>query len=209
MTTTTLIKTVGTAAVAPVVLPTASVVLSAAIDVATKMGITFFPRIGRTVATALAAEVLMVIEASAQASGNDSWFPVYPLVTSTCKTLAVSTTVAAGLPVTAGDTTINLTLATNITAGDVLYIANATLANAEFVRVKSVTASVATLYEAVTRSHAAGVAVTDIAEIITPIYVDTSAFSRMRFRFDSAATVTTTSVDVSCTYNTLDSASTV
>lgn len=206
MPTITLIKTVGTAAVAPVALLTAAVTYSAAIDVATKMGITFFPRIGRTVATALAAEVLMVVEASAQATGNDSWYPVFPFTSSTCKTTAASTTVATGLPVTAGDTTVNVTLATNITAGDVLYIANATLANAEFVRVKSVSASVATLYEACTRSHAAGVAVTDLGEILAPIYIDTSAYSRMRFRFDSAATGTTTSVDVSCTYNTLDNA---
>lgn len=206
MPTITLIKTVGATAVAPVALPTAAVTYSAAIPVDTKMGITFFPRIGRTVAAALTAEVLMVVEASAQASGNDSWSPVFPFTSTSCKTAAASTTVAAGLPVTAGDTTINLTLATNITAGDVLYIANATLANAEFVRVKSVSAAIATLYEACTRSHAAGVAVTDLAEIFSPIYIDTSTYSRMRFRFDSAATPTATSVDVSCTYNTLDNA---
>lgn len=209
MTTTTLNKTVGTTAVAAAALATATVAYSAAIDVSTKLGIVFFPRIGRTSATALAAEVLMAVEASAQASGNDSWFQVFPFTSGTCKTAANSTTVAAGLPVTAGDSTINLTSVTGIGAGDVLYLAEATKANSEFVRVKSVAALVATLYEPCTRSHAAGVVVTDFGEIIPPIYADTSAYSRMRFLFDAAATPTTTSVDVSCTYSTLDSANTV
>lgn len=201
----TFTKTIGTSTVAPVALPTASILYSASIDVATKLGITFFPRIGRTSATALAAEILLVIEGSASGSGDDAWFPIFQITTATCKTAAASTTVAAGLPVTAGDSVINVTLATNITAGDVLYIANAVVANAEFVRVKSVTALAVTLAGPTTRSHAAGVAVTDLGEILTPIYVDTSTFSRIRFRFDTAATVTTTAVDVSCTHNTLDS----
>ena len=207
MTTTTLIKTLGTVLLANTTQASAAVTISSAIDVSTKMALQYYIKLGRTVGTALTNEVLFRIEASAKSSGNDEWFPLYQFTSATGKTACNSSTVNDAA-FAAGDTSFVIASATGITAGDMLYLHETGVpGDSEWVRIASVSGTTITLEEAVTRAHTNGIQVADLAETFTG-YIDCGTIGRIRLIVDTATAASGQTVDVQAWATTLDSATT-
>lgn len=209
MTTTTLTKTAAQALLAHTQLATATQAIGSAIDVSTKIGpAVAMVKIGRTVATALGANLAFRLEGSAKTSGNDEWYPIYEWTTGNGTTAANASTVNDAA-FNAGDTTFVITSATGITGGDLMYLRETgTPANSEWVRVGSVSGTTITLEEACTRNHTNGIATTDLAEMFS-IPVDLAGHVRIRLVANANnVTATGQTVDVIAWLVTADSAST-
>lgn len=208
MTTTTLTKTAAGVLLAFTQQATAVVTVGSAVDVSTKVGhATAFVKMGRTIATALTNNVKFRLEASAKASGNDEWVPLYEWTSANGLTASSKTTLNGAT--TAGNTTSVLTSATGFTAGDLVYFRETgTPANSEWSREASVSTNTITLEEAQTRNHTNGIDVTDLAEMWT-IPIDIAGLVRVRLVVDSASNASGQTVDVIAWLVTADSANTV
>jgi hypothetical protein len=109
--------------------------------------------------------------------------------------------------VSAGATSCTVTSATNIAAGDILFLGHTTTAaNYEIVRVKSVSGTTVNFEEACTNAHDSGAQVTDQAEVYSMGPYDLSTFKRMRVILDNLGTGQ--GVYYRCIMNTLDSIAT-
>lgn len=122
------------------------------------------------------------IEANVKSTNNDFWIPVVPFQAAVGASIANTTLNGA---IVAGATTCVVTAATNIAAGDILFLSDASTANYETVRVKSISGTTVTFEEACTYAHANGSLVTDQAEMyIADLVLDAGV--RYRFVVDNA-----------------------
>lgn len=152
-----------------------SVALSSALDVSTAMGGLVYVRFGRRSATAAGAGVNIRLEASHATSGDNSWYPFAQYVTAfaACEAEALTGTVAAAQAV------LTLASTTNLTAGDLIFIDNGTIANSEWGRVKSIVANTSVTIEDNLVNAQTGATIYDAAEIYTPAEIPAGA---MRIR---------------------------
>ena len=152
-----------------------SVALSSALDVSTAMGGLVYVRFGRRSATAAGAGVNIRLEASHAASGDNSWYPFAQYVTAfaACEAEALTGTVAAAQAV------LTLASTTNLTAGDLIFIDNGTIANSQWGRIKSVVANTSVTIEDNLVNAQTGATIYDAAEIYTPAEIPAGA---MRIR---------------------------
>jgi hypothetical protein len=207
MTTSTATKTQGGVLLAHTQQASGAVTVGSAVDVSAKFAAKVFVKMGRTVATALGNEVAFRLEASAKASGNDEWYPIYEWTSATGKTACNATTLNGAT--TAGNATSVLASGTGFTAGDKLYFRETgTPGNSEWSRVQSIASATVTFEEVQTRNHTSGITVTDYAELFS-LDVDCSAIGRLRLVVDSASNATGQVVDVIAWIITLDSIATV
>jgi hypothetical protein len=208
VTTTTPVKTAAQALLAHTQQATAAITIGSAVDVSAKLGpATVFVKMGRTVATALSANVKFRLESSAKTSGNDEWVPLYEWQSTNGLTAASSTTLNDA-SVSAADTTFTLTSGTGFIAGDHVYLRETgTPANSEWVRAKSIATNDLTIEEGLTRGHTNGINVSDLAESWC-IPIDVSGHARIRLVVDTASAASGQTVDVIGWLVTLDSAST-
>ena len=132
------------------------------------------------------------VEASSKSSGDDAWAPVASYQPAAGAAL-VNTTLSSA--VSASATTVPVASATNIAAGDILFLGDSSSSNWELVRVKSVSGTTITLEEACTNSHTSGAAVYDQSEIYG-LTVDMLGFTRCRVVADNANSGQTTAVRV-------------
>jgi hypothetical protein len=209
MSTTTLTKTAAGVLLALTQQATAVITIGSAIDVSTKVGpAVAIVKMGRTVATALTAQVKFRLEGSAKTSGNDEWVPIYEW-TSTSGTTASSSSTVNDASFNAADTSFTITSATGIAAGDILYLRETgTPANSEWCRVASVSGTTITLEEAITRNHTNGITVSDLGEMYM-IPLDIAGHVRVRLVVDTASAASGQTVDVIGWLVTADSAATV
>jgi hypothetical protein len=197
---TTPTKTAGTVLLAWQDVATATVVLSPTQDVSAKWAAAFAIKLARRSGSAFAAGWPNVrVEASSKSSGNSDWVPLFSVQIAVGASLASTTLNGA---VSAGATSCVVTAATNITAGDTLYLGDTSSANWELVRVKSVSGTTVTFEEACTFAHANGAAVTDQAESYFPA-CDLAPYARVRAVADNAGGGQTVAVEV--VMSTLDS----
>ena len=148
-----------------------SVALSSALDVSTAMGGLVYVRFGRRSATAAGAGVNIRLEASHATSGDNSWYPFAQYVTAfaACEAEALTGTVAAA------QAALTLASTTNLTAGDLIYIDNGTIANSEWGRIKSIVANTSVTIEDNLVNAQTGATIYDTAEIYTPAEIPAGA----------------------------------
>jgi hypothetical protein len=163
---------------------TANVTISSVVDVSTKWGGAASIRLARRSGTAFTAGWPNVrIEASSQSSGNDHWCPLFSYQMAVGASIANTTLNGA---VSAAATSCVVTVATNIAAGDILFLHHTTTpANYELIRVKAVSGTTVTFEEACTYAHDTGAAVTDQAEMTFPAF-DLTPYLRVRAVLDNA-----------------------
>lgn len=177
-----------------------AVAISSAQNVATAWAAAFSIRLARKSGTAFTAGWPNVrIEASAKSSGNDHWTPLFAVQMAVGASIANTTLNGA---VSAAASSCVVTSATNIAAGDLLLLGDASAANYELVRVLSVASTTVTFEEACSNAHSNGAVVTDQAEVYFPA-VDLSTYSRVRAVCDNAGSGQTIAVEV--LMNTFDS----
>lgn len=123
------------------------------------------------------------VEVSSKASGNDAFVPLQAYQMAVGSSI-VSTTLSSA--VTAGATSVAVASATNIAAGDILFLGDSSSSNWELVRVRSVSGTTITLEEACAYNHASGAAVYDQGEE-WGTYVDLAGFTRCRVVVDNSS----------------------
>lgn len=177
-------KTVGTEILAWQDIATANVIVGTAQDVSTKLSATVFIKMGRNSSSAFTSGwPNFRVEASAKASGNDWWVPLATFQPAVGASIAATTANGA---ISAGATSCTVTSATNIAAGDVLFLGHTTtVANYELVRVKSVSGTTVTFEEACTSAHDNGCVISDQAEMWAAS-LDLTGISRIRVVADNA-----------------------
>lgn len=180
----TLSKTVNTSLLAWQDIASAADVIGSAVDVSTKFAASVWVFIGRLTGTAFTAGWPNIrIEVSAKASGTDAWIPIATFQPAVGASIASTTLNGA---VSAAATTFVVTSATNIAAGDILFLGHTTTAaNYELVRVKSLSGTTITPEEAVTNAHDTAAVVTDQAEVYVA-QIDLTAVGRIRAVADNA-----------------------
>lgn len=185
-------KTVQTALLALQSVAASSVAVSSAVDVSSKLGGLIHARFGRRSATAAGAGVNIRLESSRAASGDNSWFPFAILTTNfaACESEAVSGTVGSGTNV------ITVASTTNLTAGDLIFIDNGTIANSEWGRIKSIVASTSVTIEDNLVNAQTSSTIYDSAEIFAPIEIPTGAV-RVRAAADGSLFTQAFAVEVS------------
>lgn len=189
----------GSAAIAWADISSGAQSISSVIDVSTVHAIEFFIRLARRSGSAFTAGWPNVrIEASGKSSGNDSWVPLWTYQMMVGASIANTTLNGA---VSAAATTFTVTSATNISVGDVLYLGDTSTANWELVRVKGVSGTTITPEDAVTYAHANSAAVTDQAEMVSPV-LGCQTYKRLRVVVDNAGSGQTMAAEV--LYSTLD-----
>ena len=174
-----------------------AVAVGAAVDVSAKLGGLVYVRFGRRSATAAGAGANIRIEASYTASGDNSWFPfaMFTSAFAACEAEAVSGTVAAGTAV------ITVAATANLTAGDVIFIDNGTIANSEWARVKSISANTSVTVEDVLVNAATGATLYDAAEIYAPVAIPEGA---IRIRAVDDGSLFTQAHAIQVLYTTID-----
>lgn len=175
-----------------------SVAVGAAVDVSTKLGGLIYVRFGRRSATAAGAGANIRLEASYAASGDNTWFPFAQFTTAfaACEAEAVSGTVSAGTNV------ITVASTTNLTAGDLIYIDNGTIANSEWGRVKSIVANTSVTIEDNLVNAQTGATLYDSAEIYAPVAIPEGA---IRIRAVDDGSLFTQAHAIQVVYTTIDS----
>jgi len=174
-----------------------SVVVGTPLDVSTKMGGLVYLRFGRRAATAAGAGCNIRLEASHSASGDNSWYPfsIFTTAFAAAEAEAVSGTVAAGA------TAITVASTTNLTAGDLIFIDNGTIANSEWARIKAISANVSVTVEDALVNAATGCTLYDSAEIYAPVAIPEGA---LRIRCVVDASLFTQACAVEARYSTID-----
>jgi len=158
-----------------------SVLISSAFDMSTRVGGLLFLRFGRRSASAAGASVNIRCEASHASSGDNSWYPfaVWSTSFAACEGEAVTGTVAAGQKV------ITVASTANLTAGDLIFIDNGTIANSEWARIKSIVSNTSVTVEDDLVNAATGATIYDGAEIFPPVIVPDAAY-RIRAVIDGS-----------------------
>jgi hypothetical protein len=172
-----LTKTAGTTLLAWQSLTNGGYVASTPADVSGAFGATVVILVGRTSASAnTAGWPLCRVEVSAKATGDDTWVPVANFVPTAGASVANTTLNGA---VSAAAATVVLTAATNVAAGDLLFLGDSSTDNYEVAEVRSVSSATVTLNDATTFSHSNGAAVTDQADKFVA-QVDLTGVTRLR-----------------------------
>lgn len=169
-------KTVQTDLVTWQDIATANVVLSSAFDVSTKRAGAFGVFLARRSGTALTSPVNVRLEGAVAASG-DQWIPICAPYAMALGASIANTTLNGA--VSAGATSIVVAAATNIAAGDILFLRGNSDAQNELCRVKAVSGTTVTLEEGVLFAKNTGNAVTDQAEMVFPA-LDLTPYVRVR-----------------------------
>lgn len=158
-----------------------TVAISSALDVSTKMGGQIYVRFGRRSATAAGAGVNIRLEASQTSSGDNSWFPfaIFTTAFAACEAEAVSGTVGSGTNV------ITVAATANLTAGDIIYIDNGTIANSEWGRIKSIVLNTSVTIEDNLVNAQTSSTIYDAAEIYAPVSIPEAAY-RIRAVIDGS-----------------------
>jgi len=174
-------KTVGTSVISLQSVAASSVLISSAVSIASKLAATLFIHFGRRSATAAGAGVNIRIEGSSKSSGDGHWYPLAVLTTqfAACESEAVSGTVLSAQNV------ITVASTTNLSAGDIIYIDNGTIANSEWHRIKSIVTNTSVTVEDNLVNAQTGATVYDSAEMYA-IQLDLSALSRLRIVVDGS-----------------------
>lgn len=154
-------KTQSTSVLAWQDIASAAIVLSSAQSMATKFAATFFIKVARLTGSAFTAGSPNIrIEASPSTSVG--WIPLATFQPAVGASIAATTLNGA---VSAGASSFVVTSATNIAAGDLLFLGHTTdVTKYELVRVKSVASATVTPEEPVVYAHDTGALVTDQAE---------------------------------------------
>lgn len=175
-----------------------SVAVGSAVDVSGKMGGLIYVRFGRRSATAGGNGVNIRLEASYATSGDNTWFPfvVFQTAQVACEAEAVSGTVNAGTNV------ITVASTTNLTAGDLIFIDNGTIANSEWARVKSIVANTSITIEDNLVNAQTGSTLYDTAEIYSPVSIPEQA---IRIRCVADGSGFTQAFAIQAMYTTVDS----
>lgn len=155
-------------------------VIGTAFDCSGVFAAGFTIKVGRQTSTAFTAGYPnILIEVSTKSSGNDEWVPIYSFQPAVGASIATTTLNGA---VAGGDTTINLTSATNVAANDLLFLGHTTtVANYELAVVKSLSSTTVTLNQACANAHDSGAKVSDQAEQVT-FMLDLTGYLRVRAR---------------------------
>lgn len=174
-----------------------SVVVGSAVDVSTKMGGLAYVRFGRRSATAAGAGANIRLEASFATSGDNTWFPfaVFTTAFAACEAEAVSGTVSSGTNV------ITVASTTNLTAGDIIFIDNGTIANSEWGRIKSIVANTSVTIEDNLVNAQTSSTLYDAAEIYGPVAIPEGA---VRIRAVDDGSLFTQAHAIEVRYTTLD-----
>lgn len=160
-----------------------TVSVGTAVDISTIWAAAVGIRLGRQSGSAFTAGWPNIrVECSTTASGNNSWIPVYNYQMQLGATLANTTLTAQ---INASDATFAVTANTNIAAGDLVYIKDASAANYELVRVKLVSNLTITPEEPLVNHHDNSSQVTDQAEEVWASF-DLSTYKRLRYVVDNA-----------------------
>jgi hypothetical protein len=163
----TFTKTVQTPLLAIQSVAASSVVISSAFDMSNKLGGIVSVRFGRRNASAAGLGVNIRIEASHATSGDNSWYPlaIFTSNATACEAEAVSGTVNAGTNV------ITVASTANLTAGDIIFIDNSTIANSEWARIKSIVSNTSITIEDNLVNAQTGSTIYDAAEIYFPVSI--------------------------------------
>ncbi len=172
--------------------------------VTNKLAASFGIAMARSTGSAYTSSPKLRIEASYNGSDNQAWEQLDAIQMAVGSSIANTTLNGA---ISAGATSCVVTLATNIAAGDILFLGHTTtVANYEIVRVKSVSGTTVNFEEACVNAHDSGAQVTDQAEIYSLGPYDLSTFARVRVILDNVGTGQ--GVYYRCLMNTLDSVAT-
>jgi len=177
----TLAKTAATSVLSLQSVAASTVLISSAIDVSTKLAGTIFIHFGRRAATAAGAGVDFRIEASSKASADGHW---YPLATFTTDFIASEAEAVTGT-VASGQKVITVASTTNLTSGDIVYIDNTTIANAEWHRVKSIVSNTSVTVEDNLGNAQTGATLYDRAEMFVAS-LDLASVVRLRVVVDGS-----------------------
>lgn len=175
-------KTVGTSVMALQTVSASSVAISTPVSTGNALGATIFIHFGREAETAAGAGVNIRIEASSKSSGEGHWYPLCIFTTgfAACSGEAVSGTEAAG------QTVISVASTTGLTAGDIIFFFNGTIANSEWHRIKSIVAATSVTLEDALVNAQTGSTFYDSAEMFVA-QLDLTAVSRLRIVADGSA----------------------
>lgn len=160
----------------------AAQVIGSGLNVAAIWAAAVFIRLARATGSAFTAGWPNVrIEVSPNTSGGP-WAPIFSYQMALGASIANTTLNGS---VSANASSFVVTSATNIAAGDILFLGDSSASNYEIVRVKSVSGTTITPEENVVNAHANGALVTDQAEMVAPS-LDLSAYRQIRAVVDNA-----------------------
>ncbi len=172
--------------------------VGSAVDVSTKFAATIFVRLGRLTGSAFTAGWPNIrIEASHKSSGDNSWGTLVSFQPAVGASIAATTLNGA---VSAGASSFVVTSATNIAAGDLLFLGDSSTSNYEIIRVKSVASTTITPEENVVNAHANAALVTDQAEIFSPAAIDLFSIGRIRAVVDNIGSGQGIKVEIGISY---------
>lgn len=143
---------------------------SSPLDVSTAMGGLVYVRFGRRSATAAGAGVNFRMEASHATSGDNSWYPYAGSVSAFAACEAEAVTSASS-----GSNVLSVASTTNLTAGDIIFIDNGTIANSEWGRIKSIVANTSVTIEDNLVNTQTGATLYDSAEIYNTFEIPAGA----------------------------------
>jgi hypothetical protein len=200
MTLVTPTKSVNTSLLSWQDITTGNVTVGSAVSVLTKYAASFGIRIARRSGTAFTAGFPNIfIEVSEKSSGNDGWFPLIQIQPAVGASIA-NTTLNGAL--SAAATSFVVTANTNMAVGDMLFLGDSSQANYEIVRIKTISGTTITPWEAITFAHANSAIVTSQPEIYYPA-ADVTPYNRVRAVADN--TNSGQSISVQVTMTTFDS----
>lgn len=176
-------KTQGTVIHAVQSVASNTVIISSAVDVATKIAAMIGISFGRRSASALTAGVEIRVEASATSSGDSNW---YPLTTFLTNVAAVEAEAVSGT-VNAGTNVITVASTSGLVAGDLVFIDNTTIGNSEFGRVKAISTNTSITIEDNLANAQTGATIYDGAEFFLA-QLDLSSVGRLRVVVDAKNT---------------------
>ncbi len=170
----TFVKTLQTPPLSLQSLATDTSVRSSVLTINTGLAATYFMRVGRNDTTTFTPRgVRFFVQAAGSDSTTTNWFTVAEYETELGSSVA-STTVSTGA---GGSSTIDVPSASNIAAGDSLFVRNSTLASSEFVRVTKVNSTTLTLADVLDGGQGSST-VTGKAESFV-CTIDTAAIRRL------------------------------
>lgn len=171
--------------------------------VTSKLATSFSIELARSTGSAYTLGPRVRIEVPYHDSNNQGWRQFDAIQMAVGASIANTTLNGA---VSAGATSCVVASATGIAYGDLLFLGDASPANYEIVRVKSVSGTTVNFEEACTNGHTTGAQVTDQAELYSLGPYDLSSFARVRVILDNMGSGQ--GVYYRCIMNTLDSVAT-
>lgn len=175
-------KTQGVSVLAIQSVSGSSVLISSEVDVSSKFQATLFIRFGRQSASSGGSGANIRVEASYKSSGNNSWIP---LAIFTTNFAAVSDEAVSGA-VAAGTNVITVASTTGLTAGDLIFINNVSIANGEWARIKSISVNTSVTVEDNLVNAATGGTIYDAAELFI-CQLDLRSIGRIRVVDDASS----------------------